>query len=142
VERQYHNTIKYIIRDKSHSKAPVHSIVAEIANAMTNPGHSGRRGVSPAIGPVSSASLRSRTVRSMAISRHRSNEIGDRLEHGAPLQSGELFSSESLIGTLTQDPSERNCYLIVQSLIRMRADAISARCCRCASLPYQVWALA
>jgi hypothetical protein len=79
-EHQYHNTIKYIIRDKSHSKTPVHSIVTEIANAMTNPGHSGRRGASPATGPVSSAWLRSRTVMSMAISCHRPNEIRDRLE--------------------------------------------------------------
>jgi hypothetical protein len=94
---QYHNTIKYIIRDKSHSKSPVHSIVAEIANAMTNPGHSGRRrGASPATGPVSSAWLRLRTVMSMAISCHRSNEISDRLERGTPIQSGKLFGSESL----------------------------------------------
>jgi len=65
--RQYHNTIRSTIRDKSHIRAPVHSIVAEIANAMTRAGHSGRRGISSATEPVSSAWLRSRTVMSMAI---------------------------------------------------------------------------
>jgi hypothetical protein len=65
---RYQNTITSIIRDKSHSKPLVHSIVAEIANAMISPGHSGRRGILAAAGLVSSAWLGSRTVMSMAIS--------------------------------------------------------------------------
>jgi hypothetical protein len=138
---RYHGTIKYIMRDKTHSKTPVHSIVAEMANAMTNPGHSGRPGASPATGPVSSAWLRSRTVMSMAISCHRPNEISDRLETVALRFKVENCSSSRIAnGTLTQVLSERNCNLIVQSLIRMMVDANSARCCRCASLPYQVGA--
>jgi len=48
----YHDTITAIIRNKSQSKTPVHNMVAEIANAMTSAGHSGRRGISSATGPV------------------------------------------------------------------------------------------
>jgi hypothetical protein len=48
-----------IIRDKSHNKTPDHSIVAEIANAMTNAGHAGRRGISSTSRPMLSAWVRS-----------------------------------------------------------------------------------
>jgi hypothetical protein len=71
--------MRSIIRDKSHSRTPVHSIVAEIAKAMTSPGHSGRRGICSATGLVSSAWLRSRTVMSIAISTS-PNETTDRYE--------------------------------------------------------------
>jgi hypothetical protein len=128
---QYQNTINKIIRDKSHSKTPLHSIVAEIANAMTSPGHSGRRGISSATGPVSSAWLRSRTVMSMEILAP-PNELTHRydLKSGAPVQDEIVLVRIDETVFSHKFCQKRNWMLPC----RRDADAIYARCCRWASL--------
>jgi hypothetical protein len=68
------------------------------------------------------------------------NEISDRYDV-APIQIGKLFSSESLTVLSHKIYQNEIVILIAPSLIRMTADAISAQCYRCVSLPYQVWAL-
>jgi hypothetical protein len=65
------------------------------------------------------------------------DEIIDRYELNASIQNGIVQRPNRLDGTLTQVPPERNCNLIGQSLIERAGDAISARCCCCASLSYQ-----
>lgn len=141
-QQQYQNTMKIMIRDKSHSKTPLHSIVAEIANAMTSAGQSGRRGISPATGPASSAWLRSRTVMSIG-NISAPDETPDRhnLSRALPLKTEIVLVR---IGeTVLSHNIWRNKIAIRRVIpIRWGVDAIYAWCCRWASVLYQVVAYA